>query len=55
MKKIKIILLCLIAALPLILSSCTMKNTVEPNTMPTPAPVYVLEYVKGVTILRRVP
>lgn len=50
MKKIVLIIG---AVLAMALSSCTVRNTVEPVRMET-QPQYVMEYVRGVTILRRI-
>lgn len=41
------------AVLAMALSSCTVRDTAEPVRMKS-EPEYVLEYVRGVTILRRV-
>ena len=54
MRKIILCIICLLLVLMVGISSCTTHNTVEPTPMPTPQPCYVLEYTKGVTILREV-
>ena len=55
MKKLKLLILCIFVLLMAALSSCTTHNTVEPTPMSTPEPQYILDYVHGVTIQRRVP
>lgn len=53
MKRIIILLILCLLALGMIYS-CTLQHEVEPTLMPTPQPCYVIEYTKGVTILREV-
>lgn len=50
-RMIILLILCLLAAA--MAYSCTLHHEPEVAPMPTPEPVYVLEYVRGVEIQRR--